>query len=347
MALNNDQIICKLLKDEWTAIRNMIDYMSTYLRRVYNKILTITQRLKNTIIRRIVATIYELFGVIESYLGTEAFTNNMFRNKWCEVMYRCAPMIRKLSRWIGADFFNFIYGPDDVSTFDLEYFGLPKMHFTSKYEMYEYIACRLSLRGLLSQLAKDTVEAVQKFLDEYLQYIDLEYWLNRTGLGAKIKWLIKKYEEGFAFLKPYLDEMGRYIDCGFALCDFAASSVNYLDDFCSRYKITYDKTVTGTLDRNFKVFRKDLTIEIEDYMDSVRSEIMSVKTQSKQSIKPIEQIYDIKKKQNVGVTRKEKDEKAYVREEKTDPLTPVLALGFNTNNTRKTITITSPNSQVA
>jgi len=347
MALNNDQIICKLLKDEWSALKNMIEAEAKILRAIYDRIKAITSRLKNIIIRRVVGLIYEIFKVIRGMLGLDTITNNLARDKWCQVMYQCQPMIVKLSKLIGQDFFTWLYGPDDITTLDLSKYGIPKQHFTSKYEAYEFVACRLSLRGLLDGVAKDTAEWVTSYLERLLEYLDLEYWLKRTTYGRKINNLIRYYERLFEFIKPYLEELEKYMNCTFALCDFGASSNNFADDFCQRYSIGREKNSAGKI--KWTVLKDDITKDLSNHMKGVKKEIEDFQKKGTTVAEKTNALFG-KKEEDIEVeetnpeTKEEVEAKLYQRNERTNISTPTLATGLNTTKSRKTITITSPSS---
>lgn len=348
MALDNVQIVCKLLKDEWSALKNVIEAEAKILRALYNRIVAITSRLKNIVIRRVVGLIYEILKVLRAMLGLDVVSNNLARNKWCNVMAQCQPMIVKLSKLIGKDFFTWLYGPDDITTLDLSKYGIPKQHFTSKYEAYEFVACRLSLRGLLDGIAKDTASWLTSYLENVLQYMDIKYWLERTTYGRKINNLIRMYERLFERIQPFLAEMDKFMTCTFALCDFGASSKNFADDFCSRYSIGREKDSFGKV--KWFVLKDDLTKDLNSHMVGIKSELEAFKKKgvilgnnTKEILGNKSEIEEVE--ETNAETKEDVEAKAYQRNQRTNISTPTLANGFNTIKKRQTITLTSPSSE--
>lgn len=351
MALDNDQIICKLMKDEWAAIKNMINALQHVLSALYNQIKNFLLKLKNNILKRIVQTISEMMKVLIGSMGLNTVSNNLAREKWCQIMYKCKPMIKKLYGLVGEDIFNWIYGPDKIETFDFSEYGIPKQTFTSKYEVYEYVACRLSLRGLLDKASKLMLEGIKEWLENAFQYIDINYWLDRTGVGAMIKRKIKDYEDVFDdYIKPHLMEMDKYIDCAFALCDFKASSKNFLDDFCNRYSIEQtEETIGGVLKRNYKVLRSDMLKSTEEYFAATKQDLAKVgNSASNVSQTNAELLYRIFPEEETNAeTSTERDEREYDNTQRDNANTPSLATGFNSKTRRITRELISPNSDVA
>lgn len=351
MALDNDQIVCKLLKDEWAAIKNLINSLQHLLSAAYNQIKNFLHKLKNTILNRIVQTISEMIKALIGAMALNTISNNLARDKWCQVMYKCKPMIMKLQKLLGADIFNWIYGPDKIETFDFSEYGLPKQTFTSKYEVFEYVACRLSLRGLLDKAANVALEGIKEWLENAFQYIDINYWLERTGVGAMINRKIKDYEGWFDnYIKPHIMEMDKYIDCAFALCDFKASSKNFLDDFCNRYAIEQSQeSVGGVIKRNYKVLRSELLKDTESYFAGAKQDLMKVGNASGKTAETTrELLYNIFPVEETNAeTEKERDEREYDSTQRDNASTPSLATGFNSKTRRVTRELLSPNSDVA
>jgi hypothetical protein len=128
MAQDNAIVVCKLIQDEWSALTRLMESAAGYFRRIYDRIKSMFTRLRNTVLRVIKSTLYELYKVLEQYLGFNAISNNLARNKFCQVLYKCKPLIKKLSHLLSEDFFTWAYSPDPWTWgVDLEHQpGFPK-----------------------------------------------------------------------------------------------------------------------------------------------------------------------------------------------------------------------------
>ena len=359
MAQDNAIVVCKLIQDEWSALTKLLELEAGYFRRIYDRIKAMATRLRNTVLRVIKSTIYELYKVLEQYLGFNAISNNLARNKFCQILYKCKPLIKKLAHLLSEDFFTWVYNPDPwVWGVDLEHqphfpewFSLkvkiPNVTFSNKYEAFEYFACRLSLRGLLDTAANDLIQKLMDWLDrEIMPYLDLNTLLRRTRLGRMINNLLKQYENFFKnHVFDNMNQIAEYIECGFALCDFGASSQNFLDDFCKRYKIKQERTPLEAMKRKFSIDYDELTKDMRSEMEGVKSEVNSLNAQAKIVSKPLENLpKESENNETLGIDSDKEDKTTYNREKRTNMLTPQLATSFNTNNMRKIITISSPMS---
>jgi hypothetical protein len=363
MALDNDQIICKLLRDEWSALKNAIEAASTILRKIYDRIMAITQRLKNAIVKGLASIVKELYSTLRSHLGLDTLSNNLFRTRFCEVMYKCRPMIRKLASYLGEDFYSWLYGPDPIKFGDLSKYGLPAdMKFTSKYEAFEYFSCRLSLRGLLQNTANGYIDAMSAFIGRLLNYCDPTWWLKNSYLGRLLERMIRRYENIFKeYVLPYMERLGDFMDCPFALCDFKASTKNFMDDFRNRYKVECKDPGVGVT-KQFNVMHNELSSGINDSLEGLSNDLTGFQKQftkmkevqdeaEKQTSENHRKYYEnyIKGSELEQSTTPENSEVAKKKEEnRTSPTSvqsPMLADSFNTNTKRTTIVYYTPTSE--
>lgn len=363
MALDNDQIICKLMRDEWSAIKNAIEAAAAILRKIYDRIMSITQRLKQSIVNGLASIVKELYTTLRSHLGLDTLSNNLFRTRFCEVMYKCKPMIRKLASFLGEDFYTWLYGPDPIKFGDLSKYGLPKdMNFTSKYEAFEYFSCRLSLRGLLANAADGYIDSMKAFLTRLLNYCDPTWWLKNSYLGRFLERLIRRYENIFKdYINPLLEQIGEYIDCPFALCDFGASTKNFLADFGHRYKIECKDPGVGVT-KKFNIMHSELTSGINSSLDGLKTDLVGFQKQfakikevkanaDKATSENNRKYYEnyIKGSELEQSTTPENSEVAKKKEEnRTSPTSvqsPMLANAFNSNTKRTVTTIYTPTSE--
>ena len=362
MAQDNAIVVCKLIQDEWSALTRLMESAAGYFRRIYDRIKSMFTRLRNTVLRVIKSTLYELYKVLEQYLGFNAISNNLARNKFCQVLYKCKPLIKKLSHLLSEDFFTWAYSPDPWTWgVDLEHqpgfpkwfsakVKIPNVTFTNKYEAFEYFACRLSLRGLLDTAANDLINTIVNWINtQVLVYLDLNTLLRRTRLGRMINALLRQYENVFKnHILPNMNQIAEYLDCGFALCDFGASSQNFLDDFCNRYKIKQENTPTEALKRRFTINYNELTKEMKSEMEATKREFDSLNAPSNKAIvKPAEALIKTSQEssnESLGETSEMRDNKIYDRDMRNNMFTPQLDIAFNTSNIRRTITISSPMS---
>lgn len=274
---SNEKNLCNVLRDTWRALLELVNYNSSYLRRILSSIQALINRVKNTILRRIANVIRDIRDIISNFLGLQTIDNNLARNEFCKVLYACKPALEKIMPLISQELYNKIFGPDNIKTIDLAAYGLPSINFASKFELFEYVACRLSLRGLLDSVTETMIQTLLAFIQQFEKYLDINWWLDNTAFGRVLKKLIKQYEDIFNnTVKPFIDELEKYMKCAFALCDFSKSTDNFLSDFSSKYKIERSQKVN--LETEWVLSKEELYSDLTIGMDNIKTEISTFQT---------------------------------------------------------------------
>lgn len=273
---SNEKNICNLLREKWRSLIVLIDYLSTLLRKILSKIQALINRIKNTILRRLLSTIRDIRDVISNFLGLQSIDNNQFRSDLCNNIYKCKVLVEEIAKFISPELFNEIFGPDSIKTIDLSKYGIASITFNSKFELFEYVACRLSLRGLLDSVVSSFTNQLLEFVSKFEKYLDINWWLDNTVWGRELKLLIKEYEAIFSQIKQYLSKLDPYLNCTFALCDFSVSTKNYFEDFSTKFKAERQQQVD--LSYNWVVLQKDLYSDLEVSLNDANTELQTFKT---------------------------------------------------------------------
>lgn len=264
--------ICNILRESWRSLIVLIDYLESFLRKILDQIKSLIARIKNSILRRILSIIRSLEEYISQMLGLQVIDNNLARQTFCSVLYACEPAIKEIANFVSPELFNKIFGPDSIKTIDLAQYGIASLTFNSKFELFEYVACRLSLRGLLDSITNNIISQLMAFLDKFLKYLDVDWWLQNTVWGRALNRLLNEYENVFNDrIKPFLNRLIPYLNCSFALCDFTVSTNNYFDDFEARFKAR--KVQKPDLSYEFEILKSDLYSDLTDSLNSTKAEV--------------------------------------------------------------------------
>ena len=97
---SNEKNVCNVLRETWRSIITLVDYLSSFLRKIMSKIQALINRIKNTIIRRLLSTIRDVRDIISNFLGLQTLDNNNFRNDFCQNLYKCKIAVEEISKFI-------------------------------------------------------------------------------------------------------------------------------------------------------------------------------------------------------------------------------------------------------
>ena len=268
--MSNQKNICNVMREQWRAIISLIDYLSSIMRRMLNQMAALMDRVKNTILKSITNAIVDVKDILAKFMGLRAIDNNAARKDFCRVLYACKPALEILSSYISKDLFSWIFGPDEFKTFDLSSYGIAKQTFSSKFEVFEYVACRLSLSSMFDSFTDKMINNLMDLLSKYEKYLSLDWWLKNTVVGRVLSRLLNEYEAFFNNrIKPLIRKIEPFMNCSFALCDFNQSTVNYLDDFQNRYSIGM-KTLPD-LSKDWQVDKNELTKDLDSYFTQTKN----------------------------------------------------------------------------
>lgn len=267
--MSNQKNLCNVMREQWRALMALIDYVAGIMRRMLNQIAALMDRIKNTILKSITNAIRDLKDIISKYLGLKAIDNNAARKDFCTVLYSCKPALEILSNYISKDLFSWIFGPDEFKTYNLSAYGITQQTFNSKFEVFEYVACRLSLSGLLDSVVENMISNLLGILSKYEKYLTLDWWLKNTVWGRVLSRAMDDYESFFNNrVKPLLEKLTPFLDCGFALCDFSQSTTNYLNDFQDRYRA--EMRTLPDLRRDWRISKDELSGDLKTYFDQTQ-----------------------------------------------------------------------------
>lgn len=271
---SNEQNLCTFLREEWFALINLINFMSNALKKQLQIIQGLLDRIRNTIISRLLSTIRSLQDYLSGLLGLQTIDNS--RKDFCAVLYTCLPALEKIAKFISPDVYKAIFGADPIDTFDLNKYGIPgPSHFSSKYELMEYYVCRLSFRSALNGITNKIISNILEFLSKFDKYFDINWWLDNTVWGRQLKLLINEYEAIFDGIKKFINKLIPYINCSFALCDFKFSTQNFIDNLKASYKL--EQKPAPNLPYELKVAREQIYSSLTDSFKQSNNEMKQFK----------------------------------------------------------------------
>lgn len=269
--------ICNVLRETWRATITLVNYLSTLLRNILNQIQSLINRLKNTIIKRLLSAVRDIRDIISNYLGLQSIDSALARQEFCKVLYACEPAVKEISKFVSPELFSKIFGKESIKTIDLSKYGIAPLQFNSKFELFEYVACRLSLRGLLDSIVNNLIDQFLAFIGQFEKYLDIDWWLKNTVWGRILSKLIDEYESVFNDrIKPFLDQLTPFLNCTFALCDFSVSTQNFFDDFSTKFKA--ERNRGSNLNNEWSIARSELYGDLEDSLNSAKTEMVTFKT---------------------------------------------------------------------
>lgn len=264
-----EQNVCNLLRQTWLSIITLLENLQDVPKQLLDRIKNLMNKLKNLILDTIREHLQMIIEFIERFLALKTVDQNKARQSFCSTLYACLPAVKKLNEYgiLSDDVYNKLFGPTLITVDDLQPLGIQTLTFHSNFEAFEYIACRLSLTSLLNSFMDDMINKLFDYLSQFEKFFDLDYWLQNTFIGRQILTVVALYETAFeTILKILNEELDPFLDCAFAMCDFAISSQNFLDDFSTKFKLERETTpdLETTLRGPWKVSRDKMFSEFEE-----------------------------------------------------------------------------------
>jgi len=295
---NAEKNVCDILRDTWFSLITLLNNLKDIPKKILDQIRQLVQKLKNIINDVLVKYAKEISDLIKSYLTMRNTDASKARKSFCSLLYSCLPAIKKLIEFgvIPESVANEIFGPNPIKQQTLESLGIYGVTINSNYDLFEYIACRLSTTTLLNNYIDNIINSLLAYLQQFEKYLDADYWLNAHYIGRLIKRKIAEYEALMSqILKIINEDVEPFMDCAFAACDFSVSTKNFLDDFgqkmdCERkprpsltslsstWAVSKEKilnSLTTTLDNTKDIFKQlsDDANDSKEKFNSVKSEI--------------------------------------------------------------------------
>jgi len=270
---DNTQTICNALKGEWYSIVTLINYLATLLDRIKAQIQAIIDRIKNTIINQIINTIKSLEENISSLLGLRAIDSSKARADFCNILYKCEFAIEMISKSISPELYNEIFGSHPINGIDLSKYGITT-EFNSRYELFEYVFCRLSLQGILQSITDTLINNILTFINKFTKYFDINFWLGNTFIGRQLLLLIAEYDAIFNnTILPFMNKLGMFLECSFSICDFKMSTQNYMENFANAYKANRD--ATKPVGNQWSITKEALYADLTQSFSQANSEMVT------------------------------------------------------------------------
>jgi len=272
---NAEKNVCDILRDTWFSLITLLNNLKDIPRKVLTQLKQLVQKLKNIVNDVLVKYAKEIADLIKSYLDLRKIDSSKARKSFCSLLYSCMPAVNKLIEFgvIPKGLADEIFGPNPVKKETLESFGIYGVSINSNFELFEYIACRLSVTTLLNNYIDNMINSLLAYLQQFEKYLDLDFWLDNHYIGRLIKRKIAEYEALMSYILQIInDDVEPFMDCAFATCDFAVSTKNFLDDFgdkmdCERQQ---PKSLTS-LAATWKVSREKITKAFSDSLEDTKA----------------------------------------------------------------------------
>ena len=273
--VNNEQTICNAMRDTWRMLVELVENASQILNKLLARIVTLIDTIVNSVFRNLRNTMTDLKNIISAYTAMAAIDQSMARRDFCKMLYACQPAADLIWKFVSPDMYNWFKGPDKFTTPDLSKWGIPQMNFNSKFEVFDYVACRLSLKSLYDTMADKLIQSVMDFLNDYRQYVTVDWYLKNTWLGRFLVRQMDDYEDAFnEYPKKYMKMLEPYLECAFTACDYSKSTFNYMEDFRERYNIGKDN-INNPLD-NWKLYREEMLVALSTASNGILSDIDTI-----------------------------------------------------------------------
>lgn len=266
--------VCNILRDTWYSLIALLDNLKDVPQKILSQIRQLLQKLKNIVNDALVKYAQELADLIKSYLNLRKIDNSKARKSFCSLLYACLPAINKLIEFgvIPKSVADEIFGPNPIKQETLESLGIYGVTINSNFDLFEYIACRLSTTTLLNNYIDGIINSLLAYLQQLEKFLDPDFWLNNHYIGRLIKRKIAEYEALMSsLLKIINDDLEPFMDCAFASCDFAVSTKNFLDDFSDKMDCEREQPKSLTsLASTWKVSKEKMLGEFKTTLDNTK-----------------------------------------------------------------------------
>lgn len=228
--------VCSTLELKWEALNDLLIIAKQIPDKLKKYIKTLLKALQTNLNSKIYEKARMLIDMLNRLINY-AKKKGSDSADMCKMLYECEASYDSLSE-IVADYY-----PDaDVKKyfrsqgFDDPFTG---MSFASGYDAFEYYACKLSLSNNISsyiyEKAKAIVEALDSLIDMTLEMANSNHYV--AMIKAKLAIAIRMYENAIQDIIDIMNELDKFVNCGFAICDFASSAKNLQDDISSNYGV--------------------------------------------------------------------------------------------------------------
>lgn len=273
---NNEKNLCNVMREEWRLLTTLVNNAAQILRKILNHIRSLVNRLANSYFALIGGVLRDIRDMVSAYLGLAMIDQSMARQELCRMMYQCKPAIDIVLRNVNKGFYNWLYEPSQSSSPDLSKWGIPAVTVQSRYEAFEYVACRLSLNNLYNNFTDKMINNLMDFLNDYKKYLTMDWLLEHTMPGRVLMRAIKDYEDFFKeYIQKYLDKLVPYLNCAFAMCDFGVSTQNFFDDFRRRYAIGLSNA-ENQVGQRWTMFRDELLDGFSSTLTSIQNDVENI-----------------------------------------------------------------------
>ena len=216
--MNPEKLFCTVLEKQYDStvmlVENALLFFPNYLRilksnvRYFEKFVLDTVESELDVIEKKMLSWFDLIKI-------ESLDRNKDRKfDFCEVAYRCLALRQTMFPSNGND-------PAWVTSIPLNVRNSFRVG-SGSYDTYEKYVCKLSFRKMLSDFIDSLVSELEAMIRD----------ISNKLIANKLDEWIEDYFLALARLGIYdlLDTLDAYAQCGFGICNFIQTSVNYRED---------------------------------------------------------------------------------------------------------------------
>ena len=273
--------VCNLLRDTWYSLILLLENLSDVPRKILTQIKQLVQKLKNIVDDVLVNYAREISELIKSYLGLRKVDPSKARKNFCSLLYACLPAVNKMIELgvIPKELSDFIFKSGDIDEKTLEKFGIFNVTINNNFDLFEYVACRLSTTTLLNSYIDNMINSLLQYLQQFEKFLDVDYWLNNHYIGRLIKRKIAEYEALMATLLDIINnDLEPFMDCVFASCDFSISTKNFMDDFSSKTELISTRKNLTSLSSTWSVSKDKILSSLTTTLNETKDIFVELKT---------------------------------------------------------------------
>lgn len=216
-----EQLFCKILENQFTAAVNAVEAAILLPLRGARDVQNNVIRVDNLALDYVDEQILRLESVIIQVLHLNDINQMEGINNFCEIAYSCQILVETLVN-NSSVYLPFL----DASTVS---------QLSANYSLFRDNVCILGLRRIVNGFTDNILDEIEDELTELLNYLPTQ--LRQVEL-------IDRYEDILedSGIFALLDTLRKFLNCGFGICDYAATANNKLDDYAEKLLIVHNGT---------------------------------------------------------------------------------------------------------
>lgn len=209
MFLTGEELFCDMIELQYDAFIALIDAAINFPRMALQIVKSVIQAATFLVFEVVRSGLIIAEQEIIKYLNIDGIDLSKTKDGFCQVAWECAAIRDKL--------FNLINVSDSVKT---------------NYQEFEDIICKQGLRSLLENWVQENLlDTLDKTLQNWIDDIQRVFDEIDNEIQKYIDWLLTSEILGTGkSFQEWMEELDKYADCAFGLCNWALTSSNKKED---------------------------------------------------------------------------------------------------------------------